>query len=93
MTHDEMIKVIIHHENCGKIEYRSKLDMTWRDAPNPWWDFDEFDYRVKPEPLVIYGVYQNHIVVGVYECKETAEFHINTNGLPAILKKFVEVTE
>jgi hypothetical protein len=55
MTHDEMIEVLTHHKNGGKIEYRLKADVTWKDAPSPWWDFDEFDYRAKPEPKVIYA--------------------------------------
>jgi hypothetical protein len=55
MTHDKMIEVIAHHKNGGKIEHRLKVDVTWKDATSPWWDFDEFDYRAKPEPLVIYA--------------------------------------
>jgi hypothetical protein len=54
MTHDEMIAVIQRHKNGGKIEYRLKADVTWKDAGSPWWDFDRFDYRAKPEPMVVY---------------------------------------
>jgi hypothetical protein len=91
MTHDAMIAVIEHHKNGGEIEYRLKADVTWRDARCPWWDFGEFDYRVKPEALVIYIVYQNNVKVCIYENKEDAEYYVKENGLPATIKEFVEV--
>jgi hypothetical protein len=87
MTHDEMIAVITHHKNGGKIEYRSKLDMTWRDAPNPWWDFDEFDYRVKPEPLVFWAEIMPSRNVEKVSFKQFTAIDGGT------IKKFVEVTE
>ena len=93
MTHDEMIAVITHHKNGGKIKYRLKGDVTWKDAPNPWWDFGEFVYRAKPEPLVLYIVYQNNVKVGIYERKEDAEYYVKENGLPATIKEFVGATE
>jgi hypothetical protein len=93
MTHDKMIEVIAHHKNGGEIECRLKADVTWKDAPSPWWDFGEFDYRAKPEPMVIYIVYQNNVKVGVYERKDNAEYYVKENGLSATIKKFVEVTE
>ena len=54
MTHDEMIAVIQHHKNGGKVEWSLFNRNAWGDSPTPCWDFLEFDYRPKPEPMVIY---------------------------------------
>jgi len=87
MKHDEMIAVIAHHKDEGEIEYRLKAHVTWKDAPSPWWDFDKFDYRAKPEPMVIYVEFNS------------AGKPMNTELNPYVspfkraVKKFVEVTE
>jgi len=54
MTHDEMIAVIQHHKNGGKVEWSHYNRNVWSDSITPCWDFLEFDYRPKPEPMVIY---------------------------------------
>jgi len=98
MTHDEMITVIAHHKNGGEIEYRLKADVTWRDAPSPWWDFDEFDYRAKPKPLVLWHlVKEDGECCGTYHNRKSAEKVKNAYNKSHLkkltLKKFVEVTE
>ncbi len=50
MTHDEMIAVIAHHRDGGKVEIADRGKGNFEDTLNPIWDFNEFDYRVKPEP-------------------------------------------
>ena len=93
MTHDEMIAVIAHHVKGGEIEYRIKGLLTWQAAATPNWDFSRYEFRAKPEPLVIYIVYQNNVVVNVYERKGDAEYYVKENGLLATIKEFVEVTK
>ena len=63
MTHDEMIAVIEHHKNGGKMEYKRKDGAIWKDVITkigPAWDFDLSDYRAKPEPHVIYADLNDH---------------------------------
>lgn len=54
MTHDEMIAVIQHHRDGGKVEYHAGYDIGWICTDDPVWNFGECDYRPKPEPMVIY---------------------------------------
>ena len=52
MTHDEMIAVIQHHKNGGKVQCRNHHSNTWHDfldGIRPSWDFATCDYRAKPE--------------------------------------------
>jgi hypothetical protein len=57
MTHDEMIDVIMHHKNGGRVEClnRSADDDRWIAIKNPAWNFSDCDYRPKPEPMKIYA--------------------------------------
>jgi len=87
MNHDEMIEVIAHHKNGGEIEYRLKNDMTWKDAPCPWWNFDDFDYRAKPEPMVIY------VEFNADGKPMNTELNPYVSPFKRAVKKFVEVTE
>ena len=54
MTHDEMIAVIQHHRDGGEIESSRKVATSWKSTLNPCLDFTTYDYRPKPEPMVIY---------------------------------------
>ena len=57
MTHDEMIEVIAHHKNGGKVECKCKGDGVWiREChlDEYGYNFADFDYRAKPEPMVVY---------------------------------------
>lgn len=54
MTKEEMIYVlqnVKYHAKgyCTNVEYRYKDDSKWRKTASPVWDFDSFDYRIKPE--------------------------------------------
>ena len=89
MTHDEMIAVLVAHRD-GKVIQREDKD-TWRFAPNPTWNFGSYNYRVKPEPRVVfineyaYGLGVNHYK-SKNEAKESAGRHSGT-------VKFIEVFE
>lgn len=47
----EMIKVMQHYDNGGKIEYSEKKDGNnhWTTVTSPSWDWAYFDYRIKEE--------------------------------------------
>jgi hypothetical protein len=55
MTHDEMIAVIAHHRDGGKLEWSHIRENQWRHCGKPCWDFSSCDYRPKPEPMVIFA--------------------------------------
>jgi len=57
MTHDEMIAVITHHKNGGKLEYREHGNETWTELDcKPIWNFERHDYRIKPKPRSLWVV-------------------------------------
>ena len=60
MSHDEMIAVIQAHKEGKKIQYQDHGDINWNDCNfDPGWDFENTNYREKPETrsgyLNIYG--------------------------------------
>lgn len=60
MTPSEMIEVLQHFVDGGMIEFRSTIVddddyLIWQDAVVPTWNFDDFDYRIKPKPLELWG--------------------------------------
>jgi len=87
MTHDEMIAVITHHKNGGKVEHKATEGNFWRSTEKPTWDFEAFNYRAKPEPHVIYADFNEH---------EQPLFCSREKYTPPFgrkLRKFVEVEE
>lgn len=50
MTHDAMIAVIQAHQRGEAIQHRLIHDGEWAITKIPAWNFDEWEYRVKPEP-------------------------------------------
>ena len=49
MTHDEMISVIQAEKDGESIQWRRKGDQGWFTAAVPTWNFENFEYRVKPD--------------------------------------------
>ena len=85
MTHDEMIAVIQHHKNGGKVQFNP--DNEWFDVAEPTWNFYSVDYRAKPEPQVIYADFNdNGPALFCSREKYTPPFGRK-------LRKFVEVEE
>jgi hypothetical protein len=87
MTHDEMIAVITHHRDGGKVEFAHKRGSCWESTISPCWDFQSFDYRPKPEPMVIYVEVFNNNSVRCYGTKKPSD------NPKITLKKFIEVIE
>jgi len=87
MTHDEMIVVIQHHKNGGKVQYSIKNRNEFHDYTdgcNPSWDFHNSDYRAKPEPLVLWG----EIMPDGSHMQSSLHKFLPTNG--GTIKKFIE---
>ena len=85
MTHQEMIDVITHHMNGGKVESLVKHNPSdeWGIVSTPIWNFSECYYRAKPEPLVLWAVW----------CVNTRGFweHSNTlAGAESLRKRYSE---
>jgi hypothetical protein len=57
VTYDEQIAFIAGIKSGGKAQYRERRSGDeWDDCTNapPWPDFSAYDYRIKPEPKVIW---------------------------------------
>ena len=51
MTIDEQIEVMQHFRDGGEVEVSKKGEYSWKLPYHILaWNFDEFDYRKKPEP-------------------------------------------
>jgi hypothetical protein len=87
MTHDEMIAVITHHKNGGKVEYKDHGAETWNKLlTEPLWNFARHDYRIKPEPMVIFAEV-SYITGQVFRASIEPMFHHGNN---TTIKKFIE---
>lgn len=90
MTNKDKIDVIQHHMNGGKVECYSKAQEKWIDDEDPVWDFSEVKYRAKPEPLVVWIVYnekRNEYFVG--NTKESYD-RFKISHPTYTIKKFIE---
>lgn len=85
MTHDEMISVLAHNKNGGEVQMKPKGDYEWQDANGVLWNFGIMDYRIKPEPLVLWvEIDKKHGYVRSAAFKEFTSI----NG--GAIKKFIE---
>lgn len=89
MTHDEMIAVIEHHKKGGKVQCskRTLVRPEWFDAPGPTWNFYEYDYRIKPEPVERWAVETSAGHLLFYRSKVDADNTLNNlHGAVRVLK-------
>jgi hypothetical protein len=87
MTHDEMIAVITHHKNGGKVEYKDHSAEIWTELyAKPLWNFAHHDYRIKPEPMVIFAEV-SYITGELLRASIEPMFHHGDN---TTIKKFIE---
>lgn len=99
MTHDEMIAVIAAHKEGKQIECKTKQieDARWVDPCHLRkgdFNFGGFDYRIKPEPLVLWAAFYPDGGLMAVKTTESALRQFLGDELDAvILKKFMEVTE
>ena len=76
MTHDEMIAVIQADKDGKVIQYFCDASGRWIAAKTPQWDFQNTQYRIKPEPLECWvNVYEGVMRVHTSEAgaKEAAQ--------------------
>ena len=45
----DMVNIMIHHHNGGKIEFKSDND--WGDCKYPTWNWEKYTYRIKYKKL------------------------------------------
>ena len=57
MTYDEMIAVITAYKDGKKIQFKHKRHIDWKYIADPNFNFNDFEYRVMPEPT--YRPYAN----------------------------------
>ena len=73
MTHDEMIKVIQAHKDGKRIQCKlRRRESEWGDSLNPSWDFPNHDYRIKPDPLVVWVNEYEDGALSPYQTKDEA---------------------
>ena len=93
MTHDEMIAVIKHHRDGGKVEIRPRHSTGgWCDVSAPSWSFADSEYRPKKEPAVAWGIiWSDGLLSGrIFKEREAAEDY--AKGMyPGRVAKMVEV--
>lgn len=103
MSHDEMIAVIQADKEGKSIQASRKGGMA-TGSPRDWFmvisqdgviefNFELYDYRIKPQPIVLWGVYNHDTFLGIYNKKGHAEDAMSVMIGNITLKKFVEVTE
>jgi hypothetical protein len=89
MTHDEMIAVIQAHKDGKKLEFRDQRFTEfkeWVQCLEPHWNFKDCDYRIKPEPMVIFAEV-SYITGQVFRASIEPMFHHGNN---TTIKKFIE---
>lgn len=95
MTHDEMIAVIQAAKEGKTIQIKGNISGEWNDASGCRFNFVQCQYRIKPEPLVLWVVYRGKCLHlssdNEIHAKRYLESQKGVTGYT--LKKFVEVTE
>jgi hypothetical protein len=88
MTDKEIIEVVAAHANGESIQLRYQRG-PWEDVRGtPSWNFGEFDYRIKPQPLIMYiNIYPDNIGYAHFTKDEAKE----SRGTDGVTKKFIEV--
>lgn len=91
-TTEEKIKVMQAYTEGKEIEIES-VEGGWYVVPEPSWNWRTFDYRVKPEPKVLWVVYSRQGVrIGTLNNEYSAASLAHRKD-GRYYKKFVEVTE
>ena len=82
MTHDEMIAVIANYKNGGKVETRPRHGAGgWSPVSIPVWDFNRYEYRIRKEPIVLWGIIWSDGMMGSSFFKEREEAEDYAKGM------------
>lgn len=91
---DHMIAVLTAYKEGKTIQARHRDDekTTWLQATEPCWDWETYDYRVKPEPRI---VWINEYANGIWGCANSSKQAVknSTSDECIACRKFVEVLE
>ena len=83
MTIDEMIAVMQGYRAGKKVEFRPISSKTWRGyefSAGPSWDFSNFDYRLAPEPMVLWvNINSEGCLCGPFESEQEARTYSLSN--------------
>lgn len=102
MTRDETIAAIAVMQAYvdGKdIEAKWHKENHWLTCQNPTWRFDLGEFRVRPEPRVIYGFSSGSDLLYCWLTEEEAKYRAEEfsktgpMGNPCSIRKFIEVLD
>jgi hypothetical protein len=95
MSIDEMIAALQSAKAQKTIQFRIADSVDeWRDATDPHWNFEEFDYRAKPMPIELYvNLYPNGNIGGPWLSREGARQGAEIANGPVKTIKLREVLE
>lgn len=79
---DYQIKVMQAFKDGKKIEVTSNNKFNWRETPDPHWNWEQCDYRIKEEPKKKVKMYQ-----GLLQSKDEQNFHV-THTLHKTFEEF-----
>jgi len=94
----ELLPIIQAYAEGKTIQYRANINVGWRDAGGPRWD-DDFEYRIKPEPKVIYvNEYENGDMAvcktkARAEAEADSEFRENGILMDRVAVKYIEASD
>jgi hypothetical protein len=71
------------------VEWTEAGENEWRNRGNPCWDFSAFDYRPKPEPMVIFAEVSNLTGVVMRASTDSLMHHYKNTTI----KKFIECND
>jgi hypothetical protein len=66
MTSSQIIEVVQAFMDGKQIQIRERGRLKWTDRDYPRWNFEACEYRVKPEPLVIWMLKRDGKLIGGY---------------------------
>jgi hypothetical protein len=80
MTPSQIVEVVQAHMDGKRIQVKPKDGRSWHDTLFPKWDFMGYEYRVKPEPLVLWMLKRNGKLLGGYHSEKGAAFAASQIG-------------
>lgn len=94
-TTKEKITVMQAFEDGRTIQSRPVRSFVWCDDFNPAWSWATFDYRIKPEPEVVYILYNlNGDRIATRSTEESAVAAVEVGWCGSCsYKKFIEVVD
>ena len=93
MTATEKAQVMIGFDQGRKVEFSRVEYDAWDNCINPTWDWRNFNYRLKPEPIECWVcVYAGKIGGYIYHTKKSAVIEFNASK-PERIAHMVEAPE